>query len=79
MRTEEAGLRHVRVGLRSERGARRVNLRPERAYIRLGMAKAKPDRLNSRLGRADLRLERVNLRLGRVNLRFERACLRLDD
>ena len=46
LRTEEAGLRYVRAGLRQHvtaglrpgRGARWVNLRPERVYMRLGMA-----------------------------------------
>ena len=56
MRTEEAGLMHLRAGFRPERGARRVNLRPERVYTRLGLANLRPGRLNSRLGRANLRL-----------------------
>ena len=38
LRNEEASLRHVRAGLKPKRGARRVNLRPERDYMRLGMA-----------------------------------------
>ena len=41
-------------------------MRPERVYLRLGMANLSPVRLNSR----------PNLRLGRVNLRPERANFR---
>ena len=62
-------MRHVRVGLRSERGARRVNVRPERAYMRIGMANLRPGRVNSRL-------ERAYVRLGKINLRSKRAYLK---
>ena len=37
MRHARAGFRHVKAGLRPERGARRVNLKPERAFMRLGI------------------------------------------
>ena len=67
MRTEEAGLTHARADFRPVRGARRVNLRPERAYMRLGMANSRPGSLNSRLGRANLRLGIADLRPERIN------------
>ena len=57
MRTEEAGLRHVRAVLRPERrgrGHRRVNLRLGKTYISFEMVNLKPGRLNSRPWRANL-------------------------
>ena len=45
----EASLRHMRAGLRPERGAKSVNLRPERTYVKLGMANLRPVRANLRL------------------------------
>ena len=49
MRTEQAGMRHVRAGfkhvragLRPERGARRVNLRLRMAYLGPGRLDSRP-------------------------------------
>ena len=48
MRTEEAGLRHVRAGLRLERRARRHRMIGgsirglKRAFMRLGIANSRP-------------------------------------
>ena len=56
-------------------------MRPERAYLRLGMANLMPERVNLRPERAyfrpvmdDLRPGMANLRLGSVNLRPGSAC-----
>ena len=56
---------------------KRVNLRPERAYLRLGMANLRPGMVNLRPERAYFRPVMADSRCGRVNFRPERAILSL--